>query len=167
MSPAFSLIWRTLQETFTCGQKAVKEEFAALLLCMQQTFIHEKTTKVLVYNMIFFIFLKFYVIKSVKSLMSKIHLSWKWSIRTQDTVLKSSTEAHMKTFWTGSSQEVTACLLCAFPGHFLKTTVGKCRNGSSDDRQCNHSNTRTHYSSQPSYFMQLWVSSKIKSSLSF
>lgn len=55
MSPAFSLIWRTLQETFTCGQKAVKEEFAAPLLCMLQTFIHEKTTKVLVYVMIFYL----------------------------------------------------------------------------------------------------------------
>lgn len=58
----------------------------------------------------------------------------------------------MNTIWTGRSQEVTACLLCAFPGHFLKTTVGKCRNGSSDDRQCNHSNTRTRCSSQPSSF---------------
>lgn len=55
MSPAFSLIWRTLQGTFTCGQKAVKEEFAASLLCMLQTFIHEKTTKVLVYVMIFYL----------------------------------------------------------------------------------------------------------------
>lgn len=71
--------------------------------CILQTFSHEKTTKVLVYK------------KNNKTLM----------LLTHKTVLKSSEEVHVNTFCSGSSQEVTACLFCAFPGQLSKNHSGK------------------------------------------